>query len=607
VILALCVFLVALTWLVFGQTLGHEFVNYDDGSYVYGNPNIAQGLSVRGVLWAFTHVHSQNWHPLTTISHMLDCQLFGLRPGGHHFTNVLLHSIAVLLLFLLLRDMTRNIWRSAFVAAVFAIHPLRAESVAWIAERKDLLSGVFFMLTLAAYVRYARSPSFGRYLTMSILFACGLMSKPMLVTVPFVLLLIDYWPLQRIVDFRSFRRMINEKIPLFVLSAASCVATILAQRQATGSTGELPLLWRINNAIVTCVTYIWQMFCPTRLSVFYPHPENRLSILQVFGAAIFLITVSVLVIILRRQRPYLLTGWFWYLIMLAPVIGIFQVGLQGHADRYTYLPHIGLYLLVTWSVAETAILRARKEILFGVSTVVLLALALSARRQTAYWKNSETLWRHALAITPNSDMAYAGVGGVLLDKGQTDEAIEQFERALSIRPNSGQAHAALGNALLKKGDANQAIVHWQKSLELQPENVQTRDQLGAALAQQGRLREAMAEWEKSLAYNPDDGNALNNLAWMLAAAPEASLRDGAKAVQFAQRALQLSGKRSAMIFRTLAAAYAENGRFPDAVDAAKGGLRLAIEQQNAGLRAELEQNIELYQAGSPYRDAGLAK
>ena len=463
------------------------------------------------------------------------------------------------------------------------------------------------MLTLAAYVRYTRAPAFGRYLTMSILFACGLMSKPMLVTVPFVLLLIDYWPLQRIVDFRSFRGMIVEKIPLFVLSAASCVATILAQRQATGSTEELPFLWRINNAIVTCVTYIWQTFCPTRLSVFYPHPENRLSILQVFGAAIFLITVSVLVIILRRQRPYLLTGWFWYLIMLAPVIGIFQVGLQGHADRYTYLPHIGLYLLVTWSVAETAILRARKEILFGVSTVLLLALALSAWRQTAYWKNSETLWRHALAITPSGDMAYAGVGGVLLDKGQIDEAIQQFERALSIRPNSGQAHAALGNALLKKGGAAQAIVHWQKSLELQPENVETRDQLGAALAQQGRPREAMAEWEKSLEYNPDDGNALNNLAWMLAAAPEASLRDGAKAVQFAQRALQLSGKRSAMIFRTLAAAYAENGRFPDAVDAAKGGLRLAIEQQNAGLRAELEQNIELYQAGSPYRDAGLAK
>jgi Tfp pilus assembly protein PilF len=607
VILALCVFLIALTWLVFGQTLGHEFVNYDDGSYVYGNPNIARGLSLHGIAWAFTRVHSQNWHPLTTISHMLDCQLFGLNPAGHHFTNVLLHSIAVLLLFVVLHNMTGNIWRSAFVAAVFALHPLRVESVAWIAERKDLLSGVFFMLTLAAYARYARLPLFGRYLTMSILFACGLMSKPMLVTTPFVLLLLDYWPLQRIVDLRSFRRMIIEKVPLLLLSAASCVATILAQRQATGSTEELPLLWRINNALVTCVTYIWQMFWPTRLTVFYPHPENQLSILQVFGAAIFLIAISILVIILRRQRPYLLTGWFWYLIMLVPVIGVFQVGMQSHADRYTYLPHIGLYLVVTWSVAEMSILRGRKEILFSVSSVVLLALGLCAWRQTTHWKNSETLWRHALAVTPNSDVAQAGLGGVLLDQGKVDEAIEQFERALSIRPDNAQAHSALGNALLKKGDAAQAIVHWQKSLELQPESVETRDQLGATLAQQGRLKEAMAEWEKSLEYNPDDGNALNNVAWVLAAAPEASLRDGAKAIEFAQRALQLSGKRNAMIFRTLAAAYAENGRVADAIETARRGADLATEQKNAALREELEQNIKLYQAGSPYRDAGLAK
>ena len=612
-IVGVCVFLAAITWLVFGQTLRHQFVNYDDGSYVYGNSNIAQGLSLHGVVWAFTHVHSQNWHPLTTISHMLDCQLFGLMPGGHHFTNVVLHTVAVLLLFLVLRDMTGNpsrtgsIWRSAFVAAIFAIHPLRVESVAWIAERKDLLSGVFFMLTLGAYARYARAPSFARYLTVSILFACGLMSKPMLVTTPLVLLLVDYWPLQRIVDLRTFRRLIVEKIPLLLLSAASCVATILAQQQATGSTEELPLLWRINNAIVSCVTYTWQMFWPARLSVFYPHPENRLSILQVLGAAILLIAIGVFTIVLRRNRPYLLTGWFWYLIMLVPVIGVFQVGMQGHADRYTYLPHIGLYLLVTWSVAEMSILRGRKEILFGISGIVLLGLSLCAWRQTTHWKNSETLWRHALAVTPDSDVAYAGVGGVLLDEGKVDEAVVHFERALSIRPDNGQAHSALGNALLRKGDTAGAMVHWQKSLELQPEDVETRDQLGAVLAQQGQLREAMAEWSKNLQYKPYDVNALNNLAWVLAAAPDASLRDGAKAVEFAQRALQLSRKAKAMIFRTLAAGYAETGRFADAVQAANQGLELANEQKNGGLSEELARNIKLYQTGSPYRDAGLAK
>ena len=603
--IVLSLLLVALTWLVFGQTLRHQFINYDDGSYVYANPSVAQGLSIHGVVWAFTRVHSQNWHPLTTISHMLDCQLFGLKPSGHHFTNVFLHTIAVLLLFLVLRDMTGGIWRSAFVAAVFAIHPLRVESVAWIAERKDLLSGVFFMLTLGAYVRYARGASFARYVMMSILFACGLMSKPMLVTTPFVLLLLDYWPLQRIVDLRSFRRRLVEKIPLLLLSGASCAATVLAQKQATGSTEELPLLWRINNAIVSCVTYIWQMFWPARLSVFYPHPENRLSILQVFGAAILLIVISFLAIILRRKRPYLLTGWFWYLIMLVPVIGIFQVGMQGHADRYTYLPHIGLYLLVTWSVAEMSIWRGRKEILSGISSIALLGLSLSAWRQTTHWKNSETLWRHALAVTSNNDVAYAGLGGVLLDEGKVEEAIVQFGRALSIRPDNGQAHSALGKALLRKGDTAEAIVHWQKSLELQPEDVETRDQLGAVLVQQGQLRGAMAEWGKSLEYKPDDVNALNNLAWVLAAAPEASLRDGARAVESAQRALLLSGKTNAMIFRTLAAAYAETGRFADAIAAANKGLELAIRQKDAGLRDELERNIKVYQAGAPYRDAGL--
>jgi Flp pilus assembly protein TadD len=606
--LGICVGLVAVTWLVFGQTLGHQFVNYDDGSYVYRNPNIAQGLSLHGIRWAFTHVHSQNWHPLTTISHMLDRELFGLKPRGHHFTNVLFHAVAVLLLFLVLRDMTANTWRSAFIAGLFAIHPLRVESVAWIAERKDLLSGVFFMLTLAAYVRYTRLPSLARYLTLSILFACGLMSKPMLVTTPFVLLLLDYWPLNRSQSSGvRVQRLIIEKIPLLLLSAASCVATIVAQRQATGSTEELPPLWRINNAIVSCVTYIWQMFWPARLSVFYPHPENRLSIFQVSGAAVLLLGISFLVIVLRRKRPYLLIGWFWYLIMLMPVIGIFQVGMQGHADRYTYLPHIGLYLLVTWSVAEMSILRRRKEILFGISGIVLLGLGLCAWRQAAHWKNSETLWSHALAINPNDDVAQAGLGGVLLDDGKFDEAIVHFQRALTIRPGNAQAHRSLANALMKEGNASEAIAHWQKDLELQPEDFETRDDLGVVLVQQGQLRAAMAEWGKSLQYNPDDVNALNNLAWVLAAAPEASLRDGAKAVELVQHALQLSGKTNAMLYRTLAAAYAESGRFSDAIEMANHGRELAVEQRNIGLRDELERNIKLYQAGSPHRDAGLAK
>ena len=347
-----CIFIAAITWLVFGETLRNNFVNYDDETYVYGKPIITSGITATGLAWAFTHSHARNWHPLTTISHMLDCQVFGIKAGGHHFNNVLLHSIAAILLFLVLEQMTGAIWRSGFVAAVFAIHPLRVESVAWIAERKDVLSAVFFMLTLTAYLRYVRKQTLGRYAVVAVLFACGLMSKPMLVTVPFVLLLLDYWPLQRLIDFRTLRKLILEKIPLLALSAASCVATILAQGGPSGEMEPFPLTWRINNALISYLTYVWQMFWPARLAVFYPHPENRLPLWEIIVAIVFVLGISGAAIALRRTRPYFIVGWFWYLGMLVPVIGVLQIGMQGHADRYTYLPQIGLYLLVTWTVGD---------------------------------------------------------------------------------------------------------------------------------------------------------------------------------------------------------------------------------------------------------------
>lgn len=351
--LLVCLGLVAVTWAVFGQTLAHDFVNFDDHVYVYENPLVIRGLSAEGIIGAFTHTHARNWHPLTTLSHMLDCQLYGLNAGGHHLTNVILHTISVLLLFLVLKQMTGAFWQSAFVAGVFAIHPLHVESVAWIAERKDVLCAVFFMLTLAAYARYARAPSAPRYLLVALLFAFGLMSKPMLVTLPFVLLLLDYWPLGRLGGQKSevgsrLRRLITEKIMLFALSTLSCIATLFAQ--GPSAIDQLPFLWRLNNTFVSYVTYIWQMLWPARLAVFYPHPNDGLPLVEVTVGIGFLVGVSLLVIYLRRTKPYLVTGWFWYLGMLVPVIGLVQVGEQAHADRYTYLPQIGLYIMVTLSL-----------------------------------------------------------------------------------------------------------------------------------------------------------------------------------------------------------------------------------------------------------------
>jgi protein O-mannosyl-transferase len=350
VIVAICGVLVGITWLVFAQTLRHQFVTYDDPQYVYTNPEVSAGLSPSRIIWAFTHTISGNWHPLTTISHMLDCQLYGLDPAGHHFTNVLFHTIAAVFLFLVLQQMTGSLWRSAFVAALFAIHPLHVESVAWVSERKDVLSAMFFMLILGAYTRYLRAPSVKRYLLLLLLFALGLMSKPMLVTVPFVLLLLDYWPLGRITHVGSpkalerqpasssqwpvIRRLVAEKVPLFALSAVSSAVTFVAQLRTAGRMDQLPFAWRLSNAALSYVAYIWQMFWPFRLAAFYPHPNDQLHLWQVFLAIAFLIAVTLLAIHWHKEQSYIFTGWFWYLGMLVPVIGLGQAGEQARADRY---------------------------------------------------------------------------------------------------------------------------------------------------------------------------------------------------------------------------------------------------------------------------------
>jgi protein O-mannosyl-transferase len=619
--IGICISLAALTWVVFGQTLRHDFINYDDPRYVYEDTNISNGLSFSGISWAFTHIHSMNWHPLTTISHMLDCQLYGLKAGWHHFTNVLLHTVAAILLFLALQRMTGALWRSAFVAALFAIHPLRVESVAWVAERKDVLSGVFFMLTLITYVHYTRAPSTWRYLIVAFVFALGLMSKPMLVTLPFVLLLLDYWPLERIrgqpsevsggrsVSSRRWfgvSGLVAEKIPLVALATVSSVITFMVQKGALGETAELPIRTRINNAAVSYVAYLWQMFWPARLSVFYPHPENRLPPWQIMLSLLLLLGVSAAAIALRKQLPYFITGWLWYLGMLVPVIGLVQVGWQGHADRYTYLPQIGLYILIAWSVTDfTASWRHHREILGAAAAVIIGVLSWQAWIQTSFWRDSETLFTQALAVTSNNDVAENNLGIVRLQQGKLDEAVSLLQSAVHLRPDNSPAQENLAKALLQKGQVTDALIHYRKLMELQPDNIEIHNIVGTVLVQQRHITEGVEEWEKVLLIRPDNGNALNNLAWVFATSPDDSLRDGSRAVQLAEQATRISGARMAMVWRTLAAAYAENGRFVDAIQTAQRAIELARNQGNAALAAELQNTIALYETGKPLRDPSL--
>jgi protein O-mannosyl-transferase len=622
------IFLLAITWAVFGQTFGHQFINYDDPLYVIENAHVRAGLTWRGIAWAFTHVHSQNWHPLTTISHMLDCELFGLNPGAHHLVNVFLHSIAAVLLFILLAqitggpssprgesvrlaDRTGSMWLSGFVAAVFAIHPLRVESVAWIAERKDVLSGVFFMLTLIAYAAYTRKPTIGRYLTMSILFACGLMSKPMLITTPIVLLLLDYWPLGRFTKSTA-SKLVIEKIPLFALSVGSCVATLWAQNLALGSTQFLPLQWRITNALFSYFEYVRQMFWPVDLIPFYVHPENRLELWRLLIAVVVLITLTAMAFIRRRKNPYLIVGWFWYLVMLVPVIGIVQVGLQGHADRYTYLPQIGLDIALVWLIwdltksclsrwSDSAKAgRQRRIILGGAGAFVVGTLSILSWKQTTHWRDTETLWRHTLAITPDSDVAHAGLAGILFVRGQIDEAIGHYESALRLRDGNTAAHFGLGRALAAKQKTDAAIFHFQKALSLQPDYIGASNDLGALFASKGEIKEAIAAWEQSLSFDSDNPDAANDIAWVRATAADADLRNGREALELAQRALR-SGGENAVVLRTLAAAQAENGRFAEAIATCQRGEELARRNGDPAMVESFRNCVESFRRGEPLR------
>ncbi|MEY2480846.1 MAG: protein O-mannosyl-transferase [Verrucomicrobiota bacterium] len=560
VVIGICLVLSAITWVVFAPTLHADFINYDDPTYVYQEPRVTSGLSVQGITWAFTHFHSENWHPLTTISHMLDCQIYGLNPAGHHLTNVLLHTAAVVLLFLVLRQMTGAIWRSAFVAAVFAIHPLRVESVAWISERKDVLSAVFFMSILGIYTRYVREPSPKRYLLVALLFAFGLMSKPMLVTVPFILLLLDYWPLQRIVDLAALRKCLREKIPLLGVSVASCIVTIFAQKGTVSPLEKLPLLWRLENACATYLIYVWQMIWPVRLLPFYFHPGSHLSAWSIAVSVAFVVGMTALAFIARRRWPYLFTGWLWYVGMLVPVIGIVQVSMQARADRYTYLPQIGLYLLVTWGVVDLLSgWRNRRFILAVCATLVIGALLPVARAQVFYWRNSESLWTHAIALNPRDGLAEFSLGDFFLAHDRVEEAVGHLEKAISILPNYAPAHFQLAVALGGEGKVVTAIGEYRKVLSLGSDTLAVHYNLANALLQQAEVDEAISHYKAALKIYPDYGDAETNLANALLQKGEIS-----EATSHYENALKLQPQKAEAHYN-LAVAFHHQGRLPEAI------------------------------------------
>ncbi|SPE57173.1 putative Tetratricopeptide TPR_2 repeat protein [Verrucomicrobia bacterium] len=780
--------LATVTLAVFWPVCHHDFLSYDDAEYVTDNPHVLSGLSWANLGWALGATRTCNWLPVTWMSHILDVQLFGLNPGAHHLTSLILHAANAVLLFLLLQRLTGACWCSSLVAALFALHPLHVESVAWLAERKDVLSAFFFILTLWAYARYAAIPARGRtiwYCLALLLFALGLMSKPMLVTLPFVLLLLDYWPLRRLESksqkptIRELLPLLTEKLPFFALSAASCTVTFLVQNAAMVNPAHLPIVQRLGNAAVACVAYLWQTFWPARLAIFYPYPLD-LPTWKAVACACVLIALTGAFVRVARRWPFAVVGWLWYLGMLVPVIGLVQVGAQARADRYTYLPLIGVFILLSRGAAalmqpriltepagvipgkgasassppsrqisaETEEQDQRRQwsgkrrwLLAGGASAVLAGLGCTARQQVQYWQNSQTVFEHAARVTKDNYVALTGLGIValrqadlpgamdylqraleyarphggadlikyyvgavlqmqgkglealpylqeamvgpsmrperncrlgacLLEAGRLEEAEAAIKEAIEAEPNNpdfrlalamlrhkqgqpaqaealfrdviaehpelGKAHRtfadfllvqgrseeaqieyaaaikllpadfalhrAYATALTRQGKTKDAIAQLEAALRLEPRQEQAIGELAELLSQVGSNRQAVLEYNRCLEVNSNSVTTLNNLAWLLATNPDDQIRDGPRAVELAERACRLTQWQAPVLLGTLAAAYAEAGRFQDAVAMAERAQEQAKAANLPSVAARNARLLELYRQGKAWRE-----
>lgn len=752
----LCVALFALTISAYWSVWENDFVNYDDPDYVLLNDQVKQGLTWNSIKWAYTAGHASNWHPLTWISHMADVSLFGLNPAGHHVINLLFHCANTILLFALIHQITKTLWRSLLVAGLFALHPIHVESVAWIAERKDVLSAFFGILTLIAYAHYAVkskaqiSKTKAWYVAALVFFALGLLSKPMLVTWPCVMLLLDFWPLQRfdltpkntaLARVTANHRILLEKIPFLVLATISCLITLQVQQNAMSNVSSLPLTDRFGNALLAYQGYLAQTFWPTKFAIFYPHvappPQG-----QVMLALAILMVITVIIIIFAQRFPVGFTGWFWYLGTLVPVIGIVQVGGQAKADRYTYLPLIGIFILFAW-IANLIVTKFPKSkiALPLLMTVILVACAFKTNAQLRHWKNSETLFTQAIKVTNGNYIARAGLGIIefrrenyvlaiqhltqalemvppgmianqiryyigatlqkqgkglaalpyfeqspevgilqaereyrlalsLIEAGRLDEAEHALNLAcaakpdnadflmgnaallhrrgksaeaerviqsiLTKQPDNGLAYSLYAHLLLQANRLTEAETQYDKAVKLLPDDLQLRQgralnlaRLGkypeafrefevcltrqsrnpefranyaAVLIEAGELKRGIEQYEQALKIDPNQLSALNNLSWLLATNPDAQLRNGNRAVELGEQACKLTDWKVPVLMGTLAAAYAEAGRFDDAVATATKARDRALEQNQADVAKHNGELLKKYQSGQPIRD-----
>ena len=551
-----CLFLVAAILVSYWPVGGYEFINFDDPQYVVDNHQVGRGLTFEGTKWAFTTMHAANWHPLTWLSHMLDVQMYGMNAGAHHLTNVIFHILNSMLLFVLLHRMTGALWRSAMVAALFAVHPLHVESVAWISERKDVLSTFFGLLALLAYAEYVKRPGWVRYGAALLFFALGLMSKPMVVTLPFLMLVLDYWPLNRYPEqggFWRFAALVKEKLPFFAMAAASCVATMIAQDRG-GAVAPLEMYSfgvRLTNALVAYVMYMGKMIWPVNLSVFYPHPGIR-PLWQVAGASLLLLGITSFALMQTKRRPWFAVGWLWYLGTLVPVIGLMQVGKQAIADRYTYLPYIGLFLIISWTTIE-AMMHQRYShplvrLLIGI--FLITGLTTASHHQIKHWRNDVALYSNAIKIEPDNELAHYNLGVAFAQKAEYEQAQRHFEESLRVNPANKKAYDDLGRIASLQGDHKSAVSYYSsalnfksndpdtlfslssahvelkqpdksfeylaKVLDIDPNHFQAGVAMGIALARRGMNERAEAQFKKVIQNHPLNAEGYNNLGVFMA-------------------------------------------------------------------------------------------